>query len=73
MYGRSEKENLKYQGGYEGLRNEKEQRTILKYIEEKYNSEFIKFPEENEIGKSLTRLIKWKKINEKQTILNFLG
>jgi hypothetical protein len=65
IFGRSEKTDLKYSGGYEGHRKIEKQQSILRYIEKKYNSEYVKFSENTEIGKSVTRNIKWKKITEK--------
>jgi len=73
IYGKSDITDKKYFGGYNGYRNLEEQNNILKYIQNKYNNEYIKFPTENEVGKSLTKSIKWKKFNKNNNLESFFG
>lgn len=63
IFGRSEKENAKHQGGYKNYRSNEEQIKIFRYLEEKYNTEYIKFSDNN-VGDTLTKKVKWKKLKE---------
>ena len=74
IFGRSEKENAKYEGGYKNYRSDEEQLKIFRYIENKYNTEHIKFST-HKVGDSLTKKIKWKKlkeINENNSLERFI-
>lgn len=72
IFGRSEKENLKYEGGYKEFRNLNKQTEILKYISTKYSHPYVQFPEETEVGKSVHGKIKWKKLKIENSLENFM-
>lgn len=74
IFGRSEKENAKYEGGYKNYRTNEDQIKIFRYLESKYNTEYIKFSDNN-VGETLTKKIKWKRlkeINENNSLERFI-